>query len=198
MRGERRAQIERETGETKIEVRLNLDGQGNFSGATGLGFLDHMLQLTARHARIDLELRAQGDLQTDEHHLVEDIGIVLGQALSQALGEKRGIERYGWALLPMDEVLVAVALDLGGRCAFRCDYLPRREKVGDLPTELIPHFFQSVAVEGRLNLHIRFLEPGENEHHRVEGLFKAFARALRMAVRVDPENDQVPSTKGVL
>jgi imidazoleglycerol phosphate dehydratase HisB len=198
MAEERTAQIRRETGETKIELRLNLDGQGNFSGETGLGFLDHMLHLTARHARFDLDLRAEGDLQTDEHHLVEDIGIVFGQALSQAVGDKKGIERYGWAMLPMDEVLVAVALDLGGRFAYCSDYQPQRERVGDLPTELIGHFFQSIAVEGRLNLHIRFLNPGQNEHHRVEALFKAFARALKMAVRIDPKSDQVPSTKGVL
>jgi imidazoleglycerol phosphate dehydratase HisB len=197
--GDKRAtEITRETGETKIKLRLNLDGRGDFSGATGLGFLDHMLHLTARHARFDLEVHAEGDLQTDEHHLVEDLGIVFGQALAQAVGEKRGIERYGWAMIPMDEVLVAVALDLGGRFAFRSDYVPQREMVGDLPTELIAHFFQSVAVEGRLNLHVRFLDPGENEHHRVEALFKAFSRALRMAVRVDPDYDQVPSTKGVL
>ncbi|MDA2926786.1 imidazoleglycerol-phosphate dehydratase HisB [Acidobacteria bacterium AH-259-G07] len=195
----RTASVKRETRETQIEVNLNLDGQGECTCRVGLGFLEHMLDLLARHARIDLKARAEGDLEVDDHHLTEDLGIVLGQTLNKALGRKKGIERYGFVLLPMDEVLIAVAVDLGGRFAFCCNYRPQREKIGDLSTELIPHFFRSLAVEARLNLHFNFLNPGENEHHRIEAMFKGFARSLRMAVRIDPKaKGEVPSTKGVL
>ncbi|MFQ5929192.1 MAG: imidazoleglycerol-phosphate dehydratase HisB [Acidobacteriota bacterium] len=195
----RTASVKRKTRETQIEVNLNLDGQGECTCRVGLGFLEHMLELLARHARIDLKVRAKGDLEVDDHHLTEDVGIVLGQTLNKALGRKEGIERYGFALLPMDEVLIAVAVDLGGRFAFCCNYRPQREKIGDLSTELIPHFFRSLAVEARLNLHFNFLNPGENEHHRIEAMFKGFARSLRMAVRIDREaKGEVPSTKGVL
>lgn len=191
--------VKRKTAETQIEVRLNLDGKGQSQLSTGLGFLEHMLELLARHARVDLEISAAGDLQVDDHHLTEDLGMVLGQALHEALGEKKGIERYGSTLLPMDEVLVAVAVDLGGRFAFSCDYNPQRERMGDLSTELVPHFFRALAVEGRMNLHFKFLNHGENEHHRIEAMFKGFARALRAAVRMNPEAaGEVPSTKGKL
>ncbi|MDA2924603.1 imidazoleglycerol-phosphate dehydratase, partial [Acidobacteria bacterium AH-259-L09] len=173
----RTASVKRETRETQIEVNLNLDGQGECTCRVGLGFLEHMLELLARHARIDLKARAEGDLEVDDHHLTEDLGIVLGQTLNKALGRKKGIERYGFVLLPMDEVLIAVAVDLGGRFAFCCNYRPQREKIGDLSTELIPHFFRSLAVEARLNLHFNFLNPGENEHHRIEAMFKGFARS---------------------
>lgn len=196
---ERRAALARETNETRVSINVNLDGQGESRVKTGLGFLDHMLDLVARHGCLDLEVKAEGDLHVDEHHLVEDVGIVLGQVLSQALADKSGIERYGWLLLPMDEVLVAVALDLGGRAAFVCNFAPRRTKVGDLPTELVPHFFKSLSGELRANLHFHFLNPGENEHHRVEAMFKGFARALRMAARPDERMaGRLPSTKGVL
>lgn len=195
----RTASVKRKTRETQIEVNLNLDGQGECTCRVGLGFLEHMLELLARHARIDLKVRAKGDLEVDDHHLTEDVGIVLGQTLNRALGRKEGIERYGFVLLPMDEVLIAVAVDLGGRFAFCCNYRPQREKIGDLSTELIPHFFRSLAVEARLNLHFNFLNPGENEHHRIEAMFKGFARSLRMAVRIDREaKGEVPSTKGVI
>ena len=196
---ERLATIKRKTAETDIEISLNLDGQGNCEGSVGLGFLEHMFQLLARHARIDLTIEGRGDLQVDDHHLTEDLGIVLGQALAQALGTKEGIQRYGSVLLPMDEVLVAVALDLSGRFAFCTNYQAERERVGDLSTELVSHFFRSLAVEAGLNLHFRFLVPGENEHHRIEAMFKGFARSLRMAVSIDPhEKGAVPSTKGLL
>lgn len=196
---QRLATVKRATHETQIEVSLNLDGQGDCSCEVDVGFLKHMLELFTRHARIDLKIRAQGDLEVDDHHLVEDIAIVLGRALKEALGEKKGISRYGFVLLPMDEVLVASAVDLGGRFSFCSDYSPKREKVGDLSTESIHHFFRSLAVEAMLNLHFRFLYPGENEHHRVEAMFKGFARSLRMAVHVDPtQEDEIPSTKGVL
>ena len=196
---QRTASVKRDTRETQIELDLNLDGQGHCACSLGLGFLEHMLELLARHARMDLKVKAKGDVQVDDHHLTEDLGIVLGQAIKTALGKKEGIERYGFALLPMDEVMVAVAVDLGGRFAFCCDYRPRRERIGDLSTELIPHFFGSLAAALQCNLHFRFLNAGENEHHRIEAMFKGFARSLRMAVRVDPEaKGGIPSTKGVL
>ncbi|MCZ6768687.1 MAG: imidazoleglycerol-phosphate dehydratase HisB [Acidobacteria bacterium] len=196
---QRTASVKRETRETKIEIDLNLDGQGNCTCRVGLGFLEHMLELLAAHARIDLKIQAQGDVQVDDHHLTEDLGITLGQAIDKALGTKKGIERYGFVLLPMDEVLVAVAVDLGGRFAFCCNYRPQRELIGDLSTELIPHFFRSLAVAAKCNLHFKFLNRGENEHHRIEAMFKGFARSLRMAVHIDREaKGQIPSTKGVL
>ncbi len=195
----RTALIKRKTRETQIELKLDLDGGGNCDCNLGLGFLEHMLELLARHARIDLKVKARGDLKVDDHHLTEDLGIVLGQALGSALGKKEGIERYGSSVLPMDEVLVVVALDLGGRFAFSCDYQPQRDQVGDLACELAPHFFKSLAEALRCNLHFRFLNAGENEHHRIEAMFKGFARSLRMASRIDPEaKGAIPSTKGVL
>lgn len=193
------ASIKRKTNETQIEVRLDLDGKGRCQCRTGLGFLEHMLELLAWHAKVDLEIEAGGDLRVDDHHLVEDLGIALGQALGQAWGDKKGIERYGSMLLPMDEVMIAVALDLGGRFAFSCDYRPQRETIGDLSTELVPHFFRSLAAEARMNLHFQFLNPGENEHHRIEAMFKGFARSLRMALKIDEQRRrEVPSTKGRL
>lgn len=192
------ATISRETRETSIRLELALDGTGEYDGRIGIGFLEHMLELLSVHAQINLKVEARGDLQVDDHHLTEDLGIVLGQALREALGPKEGIARYGSVLLPMDEVLVAVALDLGGRFAFYSDYRSARDKVGDLSTEMVPHFFQSLAVEAKANLHFQFLRPGENEHHRVEAMFKGFARALRMAAAVEKEGAKIPSTKGVL
>ena len=196
---QRTASVKRETRETNIEIDVNLDGQGKCTCSVGLGFLEHMLELLAAHARIDLKVQAQGDVQVDDHHLTEDLGITLGQAIDKALGTKEGIQRYGFVLLPMDEVLVAVAVDVGGRFAFCCDYQPQRERVGDLSTELIPHFFKSLAIAAKCNLHFNFLNRGENEHHRIEAMFKGFARSLRMAVEMDRgAKGQIPSTKGVL
>jgi len=193
------ASVTRQTNETQIGLNLNLDGQGAFSCDVEVGFFKHMLHLLALHASIDLDLKATGDLDVDDHHLVEDVGLVLGQALREALGDKAGIERYGSSLLPMDEVLVAVALDLSGRFTFCSDYVPQQEKVGDLSTEMVSHFFRSLAVEARANLHFRFLNPGENEHHRIEAMFKGFARALRQAVTLNARSgSSVPSTKGSL
>ncbi len=195
----RKARINRETNETSVEVELNVDGTGRVQSSTGIGFLDHMLTLLAHHGQIDLIVVAKGDLEIDPHHLIEDVGLVLGQALKEALGRKEGIIRYGSAMIPMDEVLVAVAVDLGGRFSFSSDYQPKRDMVGDFPTEMVNHFFQSLVSESLSNLHIKMLEPGANEHHRIEGIFKAFARALRGAVKLDPElGADVPSTKGVL
>ncbi len=196
---QRIASVQRNTQETQIEMELNLDGRGRCDCTMELGFLKHMLELLARHARLDLKIKAGGDLEVDDHHLTEDMGITLGLALNQALGEKRGISRYGSVLMPMDEVLVAVALDLGGRFAFCCDYQPQRERVGDLSTEQVSHFFRSLALEARMALHFNFLNPGENEHHRVESMFKGFARSLRRAVQIDEQaKEEIPSTKGVL
>lgn len=193
------AELERQTGETRVRVRLNLDGNGEHRVKTGVGFFDHMLELMAWHGGLDLAIEAQGDLQVDEHHLVEDTGIVLGRTLAEALGDKAGIQRYGWAALPMDEVLALAAVDLGGRFHFASEYRPQRERVGDLATELVNHFFRSLAAEARINLHLRLPDPGTNEHHRIEALFKAFARALRTAVSQDPGWEvRIPSTKGVL
>lgn len=195
----RSAEVRRKTGETEIILRIDLDGKGQHRIQIGLGFLSHMLELLARHGMVDLSIRASGDLSVDDHHLTEDLGIALGQAIRQALGEKRGIRRYGSLLLPMDEVLAAVAIDLSGRFAYRSDYQPVRENVGDLSTELVNHFFYSLACQATMNLHFRLLRPGENEHHRIEALFKGFARALRQAVEIDPRGEgEIPSSKGVL
>ncbi len=196
---QRRAAVERSTRETQIKVRLDLDGSGSCECRLDLGFLRHMLELMAYHGRFDLVVEAAGDLETDDHHLTEDLGILLGQAIIQALGDKKGIRRYGHALLPMDEVLVAAAVDLSGRAVFTTNYRPQREKVGDLSTELVSHFFRSLAGSVQATVHLHMLEPGENEHHRIEALFKGFGRALRMAVGLDSRAEgEIPSTKGEL
>jgi len=192
------ATVTRKTGETDIEVTLNLDGTGQASITTGVGFLDHMLHALARHARFDLTVQASGDLHIDEHHTVEDVGIVLGRALAEALGERQGITRMGHAIVPMDEALALVAVDLGGRGYFVFDGEFSTARIGQMGTSLIPHFFESLAHEGRLNLHARLLA-GVDDHHRAEALFKALARALDLATQVDSRlAGQVPSTKGTL
>jgi imidazoleglycerol-phosphate dehydratase len=190
--------VTRKTGETDIEISLNLDGTGQAQISTGVGFLDHMLHALARHARFDLGVRAEGDLHIDEHHTVEDVGIVLGRALAQALGDRTGITRMGYAIVPMDEALALVAVDFGGRGYFVFDGQFTGDRIGQLGTSLIPHFFESLAHEGRLNLHARLLA-GVDDHHRAEALFKALARALDMATQRDARlAGQVPSTKGTL
>ena len=191
----RRSRIERATSETSITVSLDLDGKGEGKISTPVGFFNHMLQTFARHSGIDLTVEAQGDVEVDFHHLVEDTGIVLGEALAQALGEKRGIERFGEALVPMDEALAQVALDLSGRTHLSFSATFPAYKVGDFDTELVQEFFQGVARGSKMTLHVRLLE-GKNSHHAIEAIFKAFARALRQAVRVG-EGD-IPSTKGIL
>ena len=199
MNTQRRAALSRKTAETEIELELCLDGTGESRCSLGIGFLEHMLCLMAYHGKLDLEATAKADLHVDDHHLVEDLGIALGRALAQALGDKRGIQRYGSLLLPMDEVLVAAAVDVSGRFAFSTNYSPTRDRVGELSTEMVPHFFQSLASESRMALHLQFLNAGSNEHHRIEAMFKAFGRALRAAVRVDTEMPaNIPSTKGIL
>jgi imidazoleglycerol-phosphate dehydratase len=196
---ERSAQIDRRTGETDVSLRLGLDGEGAGARQTGVGFLDHMLDLLARHGRFDLEVAVRGDLQTGSHHTVEDTGIVLGQALDSALGERRGITRYGSALIPMDEARAACAIDLSGRpyCAVEgFERLPPGDIAG-FEYEAAEEFFRAVASAGRLTLHID-LQAGTNAHHMIEACFKAFARALRTAVAIDPSETGIPSTKGVL
>jgi len=195
---DRRASVNRETRETKVFLELNLDGSGRYEVRTGVGMLDHMLEQLAKHGLFDLTVDASGDIERDPHHLVEDLGIVLGRALDQALGERRGITRFGHAVVPMDESLVMVALDLGGRPYAGIDLKFERDLLGQLPTENISHFLEAFAQEGRLNVHVRELSGG-NDHHRVEAAFKALARALSGAVRIDERiAGEVPSTKDVL
>jgi len=194
----RQARIHRKTSETDIRLRLNLDGRGKSRVHTGIRFFDHMLELVARHGAFDLELEARGDLDVDQHHTVEDVGIVLGEAVLKALGSKRGILRAGYFLMPMDETLAAAAIDLGGRpyCVCRAKIAARR--VGDFQTELLEDFFQGFAQSARANVHLRALY-GRSSHHQVEAIFKAFARALRFAVSRDLRLRRVlPSTKGLL
>lgn len=181
-----------------MEITLDLDGSGRAEVATGIGFLDHMLDSFARHARFDLTVRAEGDLHVDQHHTAEDVGITLGQVLDRVLGQRRGIRRFGDATVPLDEALALVAVDLGGRGWASIDLPFRHALVGNLSTEMIPHLLQSFAHEGRFSLHVRLLA-GENDHHKAEATFKALARALDDATRLDPRlGDAVPSTKGSL
>ena len=193
----RSAAIDRETKETRISLRLDLDGDGAGERRTGVGFLDHMLDLLARHGRLDLDVQATGDLATGAHHTVEDTGLCLGYALDEALGDRAGITRYGHALVPMDEALGTCALDVSGRpfCAWRIELPPGA--IGNFDHELAEEFFRAVANAAKLTLHVR-VDAGTNAHHMIEAAFKAFARALRQAVAVDPGETGVPSTKGTL
>jgi imidazoleglycerol-phosphate dehydratase len=193
----RTAQIQRKTAETQIELKLTLDGSGQSEIATGVGFFDHMLTLLAKHAAWDLAVHARGDLEVDAHHTVEDVGICLGLALKEALGDKAGIRRYGHFTLPMDETLVTSAVDLGGRAyfVFQADF--PSAKIGQFDSELVFVFWQAVAANALANLHV-LLHYGQNSHHIAEGIFKATARALRMAVEADARMTGVPSTKGTL
>jgi imidazoleglycerol-phosphate dehydratase len=193
----RTARIQRETTETRIDLAFDLDGVGRADLATGVGFLDHMLALFAKHSLIDLTVKASGDLHVDAHHTVEDIGICLGQALAQALGNKAGIRRYGSATVPMDETLVTAAVDLSGRAFFVWKAEIPAETLGTFPAALAEEFWRAVASSGAFNLHI-VCHHGRNAHHIIEGIFKASARALRQAVEIDPRVTGVPSTKGVL
>ncbi|MCR4994081.1 MAG: bifunctional histidinol-phosphatase/imidazoleglycerol-phosphate dehydratase HisB [Bacteroidales bacterium] len=196
--GVRTATVKRTTKETDIEIALNLDGTGQSHIDTGLGFFDHMLEQIAKHGGIDLEIRVKGDLHVDEHHTIEDTALALGEALAQAIGDKRGIERYGFSnyTVAMDDCLCRVALDFGGRPWLVWDAEFRRERIGEMPTEMFLHFFKSLSDAARINLNI--LAEGANEHHKIEGIFKALARALRMAVRRDIHHMQLPSSKGML
>ena len=194
----RTATVERNTNETKITASVNLDGGGSYSIATGIGFLDHMLEQLSRHSLIDLDVRADGDLHIDFHHTTEDTGIAIGEAFSQALGDRKGIARFGQALSPMDETLTRIVLDASNRpyLVWNVDFV--RDKVGDMDTELFKEWFQAFGQAAGLTLHVECLY-GDNNHHIVEACFKGLARALRQAVEIDPRKaDQVPSTKGVL
>ncbi len=193
--GARKAEVSRRTNETSIEVAMDLDGSGKCDISTGIGFFDHMLEQLGRHSGMDLTVKVRGDLQVDEHHTIEDTAIALGEALRIALGDKRGIERYGF-VLPMDDCLSTVAIDFGGRPWLVWDVTFRREKIGEMPTEMFLHFFKSFSDNARVNLFIR--AEGENEHHKIESIFKALARAIKMAVRRDAFNFTLPSTKGSL
>ena len=189
--------LTRKTRETEISVELNLDGSGKSEISTGIGFMDHMLELFSRHGKFDLKVKAHGDLDVDAHHTMEDMGLVLGEVFSEALGDKAGIRRYGSFLLPMDETLVLTALDLSGRPYLVYDLVPPVEKVGSLDTALFHEFLQAFCVKGGINLHVKLLSGGEI-HHIFEAVFKGLARALEQAVSHDPKEKGIPSTKGVL
>lgn len=193
--GERKAEVKRTTKETDIYIALNLDGKGHCQISTGLGFFDHMLEQIGKHSGMDLTIQVKGDLHVDEHHTIEDTAIALGEAIYKALGDKRGIERYGYSL-PMDDCLCSVALDFGGRAWLVWDAEFHREKVGDMPTEMFLHFFKSLSDSAKMNLNIK--AEGANEHHKIEGIFKALARALKMAKKRDIFNYELPSTKGMI
>ena len=193
--GDRTAVVDRKTHETDIHVAIGLDGNGHSNVSTGLGFFDHMLEQISRHGNIDVEIVCKGDLHVDEHHTIEDTALALGECLAKALGNKRGIERYGYSL-PMDDCLCQVSLDFGGRPWLVWDAEFKREKVGEMPTEMFLHFFKSLSDAARMNLNIK--AEGTNEHHKIEGIFKAFARAVKMAVKRDVEHFNLPSSKGML
>lgn len=193
--GERKAEVQRTTKETDIYIALNLDGKGHCDITTGLSFFDHMLEQIGKHSGMDLTIKVNGDLNVDEHHTIEDTAIALGEALHKALGDKRGVERYGYCL-PMDDCLCSVALDFGGRSWLVWDAEFKREKVGDMPTEMFLHFFKSLSDAAKMNLNIK--AEGTNEHHKIEGIFKALARAIKMAKKRDIFNYELPSTKGVI
>lgn len=193
----RQATVTRRTGETDIEITIDLDGTGKADISTGIGFFDHMLTAFTRHGLFDLTVKVKGDLEVDGHHSVEDTGIVLGEAIAKALGDKKGIRRYGQRLLPMDETLCLCAIDLCGRPYFVMDAEFTAPMVGEFDTQLVREFFYSVSWSARMNLHLKLMD-GVNDHHRIEAMFKAFARALDEAVSLDPRVESVPSTKGML
>ena len=192
---ERKITHSRNTNETKIEIEINLDGNGKADIKTGLGFFDHMLEQIAKHSGMDIKIQCNGDLHIDEHHTIEDVALAFGEAMLKALGDKRGIERYGF-LLPMDDSLAQVAIDFGGRnwLVWNTDF--KREKIGEMPTEMFYHFFKSFSDASKSNLNIK--AEGTNDHHKIEAIFKAFARAIKMAIRRDPLNNSLPTTKGIL
>ena len=193
----RNATIERNTKETRIKLDLALDGAGSGEIDTGIGFFDHMLELLKKHALVDLSVKAEGDLKVDYHHTVEDVGLVFGQALNRALGERKGIVRYGFASVPMDEALCETSLDLGGRPFLVMQSAMKHMFVMDFEVKLVEEFFRAVSVEARANIHLRQIY-GDEAHHVCEGLFKSFARALRQAVAIDPKETGIPSSKGVI
>ncbi|NLJ88353.1 MAG: imidazoleglycerol-phosphate dehydratase HisB [Epulopiscium sp.] len=194
---ERKAQIQRKTNETDIKLAIDLNGLGKYNIKTGIGFFDHMLSHVSKHGFIDLDIDVKGDLEVDCHHTIEDTGIVLGQAITKALGDKKGIKRYGSAILPMDDALVLCAIDLSGRPYFVFDAKFTVEKLGDMDTEMVEEFFRALSINGGINLHIKVLS-GFNNHHIIEAIFKAFGKALDEAIQIDSRIEGVLSTKGML
>jgi imidazoleglycerol-phosphate dehydratase/histidinol-phosphatase len=192
---DRQYRVERKTNETDIVIELNLKGTGQAKNQTGIAFFDHMLEQLAKHGQLDLTVKVKGDLEVDEHHTIEDTALALGEAFHKALGSKRGIERYGYCL-PMDDCLAQVAIDFGGRNWLEWEVEFKRERIGRMPTEMFFHFFKSFTDTAKCNLNIK--AEGDNEHHKIEAIFKAFAKSIKMAVKQDPESDTLPSTKGVL
>ena len=186
--------VERKTSETEISIELNLDGEGKYEISTGVNFFNHMLESFTKHSRIDLKLNAKGDLEIDDHHTIEDVGIALGDAFSQALGTKKGIKRMAHAIVPMDESVSTVAVDIGGRSYCNMDISFKNEKIGDMTSDIVIHFFESFASSAKINIYGTV--SGENDHHKAEAIFKAFARAIKEAVII--EHDDIPSTKGIL
>ena len=193
----RSASVKRKTKETDIELRFVVDGTGKAEISTGVGFFDHMLELFSKHGLFDLELRAKGDIKVDAHHTVEDVGLALGQALREALGDKKGLCRYGWCLFPMDDALARIALDCSGRPYLAYEAPEEAGSIGDFPFQLLEEFFRAFSVQGGLNLHVALLD-GRDTHHMAEAVFKGVARALDQATRIDPRVEGVPSTKGQL
>jgi imidazoleglycerol-phosphate dehydratase len=193
----RNSNVERNTKETRIKLELNLDGTGVFDVRTGIGFFDHMLAQICYHGRLDMKLEAAGDLEVDSHHTIEDVGLVLGEAIRKALGERRGIRRYGEATIPMDEALAMVVVDLGGRPYLVFNAELGKGRLGDFDLEMVREFYRAVSVQAGMNIHIRLLE-GDNLHHSVEAIFKAFGRALSTAITIEERNSEIPSTKGVI
>lgn len=191
----REATVYRKTGETEVDISLNLDGEGNYEVNTGIGFFDHMLNLMAKHGLLDLIIKSKGDIEVDGHHTVEDVGIVLGQCLKKSLGDKKGIKRYGTSFVPMDEALTTVSLDISGRPYIVCDFNFTVDRVGELDTELVEEFLRAFAFNAEITLHARVLY-GKNNHHMIEGIFKALGRAIREAVDIDSRIKGVMSTKG--
>ena len=186
--------IQRKTSETDIDIKLNLDGTGKYEISTGVNFFNHMLESFTKHSRIDLKVNAEGDLEIDDHHTIEDVGITLGEAFNQALGDKKGIERMAHAIVPMDESISTVAIDISGRSYCNIDVAFKNEKIGDMTSDIVVHFFESFASSAKINIYAT--ASGQNDHHKAEALFKAFARAIKNAIKI--EHDEIPSTKGVL
>ena len=190
----RNSNVSRKTSETEIDIKMNLDGSGNYDISTGVNFFNHMLESFSKHSMIDLDIHAVGDVEVDDHHTIEDVGILLGEAFSQAIGDKKGIKRMAHAIVPMDESVATVAVDIGGRsyCNMKLDF--KNEKIGDMTSDIVTHFFESFASSAKINIYGTV--EGANDHHKAEAIFKAFAKSLKEAIKV--EHDQIPSTKGVL
>ena len=190
----RSSNVSRKTSETEIDIKMNLDGSGNYNISTGVNFFNHMLESFSKHSMIDLDIQASGDVEIDDHHTIEDVGILLGEAFSEAIGDKKGIKRMAHAIVPMDESVATVAIDISGRSYCNMNFSFKNEKIGDMTSDIVIHFFESFASSAKINIYC--IAEGANDHHKAEAIFKAFAKSLKEAVKV--EHDQIPSTKGVL